>query len=153
MNYIASHPTAKAKDVAEVLKVSVNSVYQAVYLRKKKVISNLKAIAVSTSNKSFAPNARMSKALFSDTPQRGRPFKLRTKLGTYTKADSVNSPAHYKVGGVETIDFIEAKKLGYNLGNVVKYVSRADYKGRLLEDLKKAQWYLNREIQIMEKSK
>jgi len=62
------------------------------------------------------------------------------------KPDAVNHPAHYKVGGIETIDFIEAKKLGYNLGNVVKYLTRADHKGNKLEDLRKAQWYLTREI-------
>lgn len=67
--------------------------------------------------------------------------------------DPVNNPAHYKVGGIETIDFIEAKKLGYNLGNVVKYITRSDHKGRRLEDLEKARWYLNREIKNEEKLK
>ena len=62
------------------------------------------------------------------------------------KADPVNNPAHYTVGGIETIDFIEAKKLGYNLGNVIKYLTRADHKGNKMEDLRKAQWYLTREI-------
>lgn len=60
--------------------------------------------------------------------------------------DPVNHPKHYTTGGIETIDFIEAKKLGYNLGNVVKYITRSDYKGNKLEDLRKAQWYLSREI-------
>jgi hypothetical protein len=50
------------------------------------------------------------------------------------------------VGGIETIDFIESKELGYNLGNVVKYITRSDHKGNKLQDLQKAQWYLNREI-------
>ena len=62
------------------------------------------------------------------------------------KADPVNHPAHYTAGGIETIDFIEAKRLGYNLGNVVKYITRAGHKGNQLEDLRKAQWYLTREI-------
>jgi len=62
------------------------------------------------------------------------------------EADPVNHPEHYKVGGIETIDFIEAKNLGYNLGNVVKYITRSDHKGDRLQDLQKAQWYLNREI-------
>jgi arginine deiminase len=62
------------------------------------------------------------------------------------KTDPVNHPAHYKVGGIETIDFIEAKQLNYNLGNVVKYITRADHKGNTQEDLLKARWYLNREI-------
>jgi Protein of unknwon function (DUF3310) len=65
---------------------------------------------------------------------------------TAAKPDNVNHPAHYKVGGIETIDFIEAKGLNYNLGNVVKYISRADHKGATAEDLHKARWYLNREI-------
>ena len=76
--------------------------------------------------------------------KRGRPRKE-------VITDNVNHPSHYKAGGIETIDFIEAKKLGYNLGNVVKYVSRADYKGRLVEDLLKAQWYLTREIANLSK--
>jgi hypothetical protein len=62
------------------------------------------------------------------------------------KADPVNHPTHYTTGGIETIDFIEAKKLGYNLGNVVKYITRSGLKGNQLEDLRKAQWYLSREI-------
>jgi hypothetical protein len=60
--------------------------------------------------------------------------------------DPVNNPAHYTDGGIETIDFIEAKGLGFNLGNAVKYISRAGKKGNRLQDLQKAQWYLAREI-------
>jgi hypothetical protein len=60
--------------------------------------------------------------------------------------DSVNNPAHYTDGGIETIDFIEAKKLNYHLGNAVKYISRAGKKSNKVEDLKKAIWYIEREI-------
>lgn len=61
--------------------------------------------------------------------------------------DLVNHPAHYKSGGVETIDFIEAKDLNYRLGNVVKYVARAGKKDTdPVQDLQKALWYLQREI-------
>ena len=67
-----------------------------------------------------------------------------------TKAEqSVVHPAHY--GGAdstyEAIKVIEAWELGFKLGNVNKYISRAGKKGSKLEDLKKAQWYLNREIE------
>lgn len=75
----------------------------------------------------------------------GRPRKVLQTV------DMVNHPAHYKSGGIETIDFIEAKKLGYNLGNVVKYVSRSEHKGTPIQDLKKARWYLDREIFNREK--
>jgi hypothetical protein len=74
--------------------------------------------------------------------KRGRPAK--DKLSS---SDPVNSPAHYTDGGIETIDYIEAKNLNYHLGNVVKYVSRAGKKGEILQDLEKAMWYLTREIE------
>ena len=67
-------------------------------------------------------------------------------LGLDKKPDLVNSPPHYRDGGIETIDFIEAKDLNYRLGNVVKYVSRAGKKGDPIEDLEKGLWYLQREI-------
>jgi len=63
------------------------------------------------------------------------------------KPDPINHPPHYKAGGIETIDFIEAKDLNYRLGNVVKYVSRAGKKDSdPIQDLEKAAWYLQREI-------
>ena len=63
-------------------------------------------------------------------------------------SDMVNHPDHYTSGKIEVIDFIEDQRLGFNLGNVVKYVSRSGKKkskGRSLER-KKARWYLDREI-------
>jgi hypothetical protein len=61
---------------------------------------------------------------------------------------AVEHPAHY--GGAdnpyEAIKVIEAWGLGFNLGNTVKYVSRAGKKGSAVEDLEKARWYLDREI-------
>jgi hypothetical protein len=66
------------------------------------------------------------------------------------KVEAVNHPPHYKAGGVETIDFIEAKDLNYRLGNCVKYISRAGRKigSDPVEDLEKALWYLKREIDV-----
>ena len=74
-------------------------------------------------------------------------------------ADNVNHPAHYTSGKIEVIDFIEDKELNFNLGNVVKYVSRCGRKkssgksmnAKALEDLKKARWYIEREIATREK--
>lgn len=66
--------------------------------------------------------------------------------------DAVNHPAHY--GGednpYEAIKVIRAWRLGFCLGNVVKYISRAGKKGSALEDLKKARWYLDQHIRDME---
>lgn len=67
--------------------------------------------------------------------------------------DPVNHPAHYTSTRFEVIDIIEAFELPYHLGCVVKYVLRAGRKdpAKLVEDLKKARWYLDRAIQNLEK--
>ena len=72
-----------------------------------------------------------------------------------TENDPVNHPSHYTDGGIETLDFIVAKKLDFFLGQVCKYISRAGKKdpAKELEDLKKAQFYLNRKIELMEKER
>lgn len=62
-------------------------------------------------------------------------------------ADPVNNPPHYTAGKIEVCDFIVDQQLGFCLGNVIKYVARADRKGKPIEDLQKAVWYLNRDIQ------
>lgn len=66
--------------------------------------------------------------------------------------ENVNHPAHY--GGdttYEAIKVIEAWELNFCLGNAVKYICRADKKINRLEDLEKAAWYLNREIERIKK--
>ncbi len=62
----------------------------------------------------------------------------------------INHPPHYTFGAVEVIDAIEAWRLGYHEGNVVKYVARARHKGDEVENLKKAKWYLDRLIEKLE---
>ena len=66
--------------------------------------------------------------------------------------DSVNHPSHYTSGKIEVIDFIEDKELGFHLGNAIKYISRAGKKDpdKTVEDLKKAVWYINRQISLLE---
>lgn len=66
------------------------------------------------------------------------------------KYEAVNHPAYYKTGGIEAIEVIEAWDLDFCLGNVVKYIARAGHKtADSLQDLKKAAWYLEREIKRM----
>jgi hypothetical protein len=122
--YLESNPSAKPADVAKKFKMAVGYVYK------------------------LRDGIRLDKALTMSKPS--AMFLVKSSPKNETE-DNVNSPAHYVTGGIETIDYIEAKSLNYNLGNVVKYVSRSDYKGKKLEDLKKAQWYLNREISNLSK--
>ena len=71
-------------------------------------------------------------------------------VDTEEKKEMINHPQHYNQG-IEAIDYIESHKMNFNIGNVIKYVTRAKHKGTELEDLKKASWYLNREIERLEK--
>jgi hypothetical protein len=63
---------------------------------------------------------------------------------------NVDHPKHYNAGKYEVIDVIEDWKLGFHLGNVVKYIARAEHKADALEDMKWARWYLDRAIELAE---
>lgn len=71
------------------------------------------------------------------------------------KNDNVNHPSHYTDGKIEVIDFIEDKKLNFHRGNAVKYIARAGKKDKFkeVEDLEKAAWYINREIERLKRLK
>jgi len=173
-NYVAANPKAKSAKVAEAVGVTPAYVATVMWnakkkaiggMKKKKAMTNkakpmtlkeIKAATMRVQDKFFPTPKWDNLGLFSsDTPISPHTQRLiELTLGGEDrqiemfepKADPVNNPAHYTVGGIETIDFIEAKKLGYNLGNVIKYLTRADHKGNKMEDLRKAQWYLAREI-------
>jgi hypothetical protein len=138
-------PDAKHADVSSALGIDIKYLY--VIKNKLKTTGRLPTtpavpLTTLTTDKSF-------KALLEEV--RIKPInKIRMeapeRMTVSATPDLVNQPPHYTAGGIETIDFIEAKKLNYNLGNVIKYLTRADHKGSKLEDLRKAQWYLTREI-------
>lgn len=65
-------------------------------------------------------------------------------------SDSVNHPSHYTRGKIEVIDFIEDQQFNYRLGNAVKYLCRAGYKNDKAEDLRKAIWYIQRELNAIQ---
>jgi hypothetical protein len=73
-------------------------------------------------------------------------------------SDPVNSPEHYRQGGIECIDAIEAALTpeefrGYCKGNALKYIWRERSKGRPVEDLQKSVWYLERVIAFLTREK
>lgn len=72
-----------------------------------------------------------------------------SEIGT----EQVNHPKHYNQGQIEVIDYIEDLGMGddFCAGNAIKYISRYKYKGKPLEDLKKAKWYIERLITNYEK--
>ena len=143
--YYEKFPDAKHAEVASATGIDIKHLY--VIKNKLKATGRLPTtpavpLTTITTDESF-------KALLEQVRIKSPPLaKVHEQVKEIISAtpDSVNHPAHYTAGGIETIDFIEAKKLNYNLGNVIKYLTRADYKGNKLEDLRKAQWYLTREI-------
>ena len=140
-DYAAKRPNATIADIAHSMGIRYQTVYAVLKVQaqaKENKKQKWKVLHMSTSNKSIKP-------IMVDLTQHAD-GTITEKVTPQPAADNVNHPAHYKVGGIETIDFIEAKGFGYNLGNVIKYLSRADSKGKREEDLLKARWYLNREI-------
>lgn len=67
-----------------------------------------------------------------------------------TPTDNVNNPTHYNTGTIEVITVIEDWKLNFNLGNAIKYIGRCEHKNNKKEDIKKAIWYLERELKNIE---
>jgi hypothetical protein len=134
-----THPNAKPADVAAKFKASLAYVY-VIRSQMKKAEATRKF-----RHPDGTPKIRMQS---SETvpPAPAEEWKTVAVVSSGTSINDMINPAHYKAGGIETIDFIEAKKLNYHLGNVVKYITRADLKGERLENLKKAKWYLDREI-------
>ena len=156
--YFTANPLATPSEVAKKFKTS----YQVAYMCKrgmqpKKLI--LGRAEVEVANRLGVSTKDYAEQIYQLTKGRKRaprwiPMEITSSNESVKpsitmeepKADPVNHPAHYKVGGMETIDFIEAKGLSYHLGNAVKYISRADHKGSRKQDLEKAKWYLERAI-------
>ena len=139
---MTENPKLSAKEIVAQTGFTLATVYNAMSKARKKATKPKKMgrpkKAVLTQN--------LSDMAWRITQGRKPLRMLSASMSSTPISDVINHPAHYKVGGIETIDFIEAKKLAYNLGNVVKYITRAEHKGNRKEDLLKAQWYLNREI-------
>lgn len=166
--YMRKNPNSKPKEVAKAVGVGISCVYNVTYQLRKELKATQRVVEAKLNTLPHEAEVERVKGLLNTITQgavRRRIFGMNPDdhlvkhvtrtldtIGVDYKVDVVNHPAHYKVGGIEVIDFIESKGLTYNLGNVVKYVSRADHKGNKLEDLKKAQWYLNREVSNLEKS-
>lgn len=135
------NPNAKAKDVVELVDCAMQQAHVILHTQRKQMgIVKLKDGTFKLKERMQSSEPAMAGSL-SKVPN-----IVQEHFPITMEADPVNHPEHYKVGGIETIDFIEGKNLGYNLGNAVKYISRADHTGNRLQDLQKAQWYLNREI-------
>ena len=135
---------AKGKSVAEIatrLGVSKNNVWTVIWKEKQKAKVTKPEAKPEEKRKPGRPK-KVVEQKWVELTYPGEAF-----IPNSVSADLVNHPPHYKAGGIEVIDFIEAKDLNFRLANVVKYVSRAGKKDSdPVQDLEKAAWYLKREI-------
>ena len=163
-NVLQQLPSLAPRMIAETLDMDKSEVYN---LRKQLGLSKVKGktrgeplfkkketapirvplVAMGSLDEAYDKTTRADDLMYDDMGYSPHATIIRTA----SQDDPVNHPSHYTVGGIETIDFIEAKGLNYNLGNVVKYITRSDYKGNKHQDLQKALWYLNRELQNSKK--
>lgn len=151
--FVIDNPTVPSAEVAKKFDVKSQAVstikWQLKQVPKQKV-QKFMGVTMATKEIPFLTDEQLKRLSGNqDKPKARMPDSKPLIMEYIPPADPVNHPEHYKAGGIETIDFIEAKGLGYHLGNVVKYISRAGKKGtnQGLEDLRKAQWYLARAIE------
>jgi len=135
--FLAANPNAKAKYVAEQLGVKISLVYAIKYKKKTPSPAVPKAKPVDID----AVHKRNTFRVTVPVPE-----AVQKELFPEAKADLVNHPPHYKAGGIETIDFIQAKLtreeyIGYLKGNALKYASRIGKKGAPDIDAGKMAWY------------
>jgi len=165
--YQAKHPNASATEVAKATGVDIAYIYAIRHSDNKPNVKvpkkDWKTVMLATSKKAVVKHLGVTMAKDDVTKlteeqtarlvhnmTQGRTRMQEAVTMVEPQADNVNHPAHYKVGGIETIDFLEAKLTpeefrGYLRGNILKYLSRAGSKGNYEEDMLKARWYLNRE--------
>ena len=131
--YMEANPNAKPREVAAALEVKPALVYAVKYKRPNNV----------------SPAVPKPKEVNIDAVHNNRTFSVTvdmTKVQEKVAADMVNHPPHYTAGGIETIDFLQAKLtreefIGYLKGNVLKYGSRLGKKGDVSIDAGKMAWY------------
>lgn len=193
--YMAAHPTARPKQIAEALGVRVEYVHVLRSTDKRKnapkklIIHAGEALVAQKMGVPLDEYAKQKMNLMKKPKEKRSPLDTMPKVGdtvgglTLTriekdgqyqygwvrqapelpitmeepKSDPVNHPAHYKVGGIETIQYIKAKLTpeeyrGYLKGNLLKYSSRIGHKGAAQIDAGKAGWYANALVQAIEEN-
>ena len=129
--FLKTSPKAKPKEIAKALSVSANAVHNTIWRDNK----------LGAPKRRYKPRASAFVPFSTDVP-------INITMEE-PRVDMVNNPPHYKVGGIEVIDFIKAKLTpdefrGYLQGNILKYSSRVGYKGDASEDVGKLIWYANK---------
>lgn len=135
--FLKTNPNAKPPEVVAATGVKLNDVHSTLWRDKTKAKTKPKQVE--------KPIWELAAVVTSDKPM---PITME-EFKEEPKADMVNRPPHYTVGGIEVIDYIKAKLTidefrGYLQGNILKYSSRVGYKSDAAEDVGKLIWYANK---------
>lgn len=149
--YVLANPKMDCGTVAKKFGVDVQTIYNARHTLRKYTSNTLKTLNMIHKTPA-APAAPAPAVSVSPKPE---PKEVNTDAVPEKHVDMVNNPPHYKVGGLETIDILKAKLTkdeyrGYLKGNVIKYATRAGYKGASAEDAGKLAWYAQRLAELGE---
>jgi len=140
--FLRTNPKARPMEIAKALNVSANAVHNTLWRDKKLGVPKRR---YKTRAKKITLNRQQVEVVMQSMQM---PITMEEPKEEI-KADMVNRPPHYTVGGIEVIDFIKAKLTteefrGYLQGNILKYSSRVGYKGNADEDVGKLIWYANK---------
>jgi hypothetical protein len=150
--FILMNPSVDAKTIADKFHTELQTVYNIRYHLKKKLAEKGQVLeraenssATPTPDVQSKPIKRIEQLLNEWNP----PKIPETPAITFVQPDPINHPAHYTHGGIETIDFIQAKLTpeefrGYLKGNILKYGSRIGHKENDMQDAGKLAWYTNK---------
>ena len=152
--YRKLHPQATAMEVAKELGIAVSVVHSTMWRDKK---FGTPKRTYKKQAKTFVLNPQQVAAMQKIPEGKWTPIAMVSSNTSMElpitmeepKVDVVNHPPHYKIGGIEVIDFIKAKLTpeefrGYLKGNVLKYTSRAGHKDDVTQDIGKLVWYANK---------
>lgn len=154
--FILMNPTADAKTIADKFHMELQTVYNIRYHLKKKLAEKGQVLErAESSSKTPTPDAqskpikRIEQLLNEWNPPKIPETPETQRVIMVVQPDPVNHPAHYTHGGIETIDFIQAKLTpeefrGYLKGNILKYGSRIGHKENDMQDAGKLAWYTNK---------
>lgn len=155
--YVLRNPKVKCTEVAKLFGVDVQAVYNARHTLRKATSKTISALNLRKNLPASSTTVEPTPASSVTVTVSPKPEPKEVNIDTVheKRVDMVNNPPHYKVGGLETIDILKAKLTkeeyrGYLKGNVIKYATRAGFKGASAEDAGKLAWYAQRLAELGE---
>ena len=153
--FVLANPKMDCATVAQRFGVDVQTIYNARHTLRKATGKTISALNLISQTPKATPAPTPAPSITVTVSPKPEPKEINIDTVHDKRVDMVNNPPHYKVGGLETIDILKAKLTkeeyrGYLKGNVIKYATRAGFKGASAEDAGKLAWYAQRLAELGE---